>query len=118
METNIFFYFRNVWLILLFFSGEFHILMAQTFIVEPFRLCNTPYDEHAPIISPDERFLFYTIAKHPQNVGGIIDMGDIWYSTWNDGVWSAPIHGGTVLNNEGYNAVLGFSADGNKIFLA
>jgi outer membrane protein OmpA-like peptidoglycan-associated protein len=92
-------------------------MRAQSFITEPFRLCNTAYDEQAPVISPDQKFLFYTIAKHPDNIGGKKDPGDIWFSTWSNGAWSAPIHAGILLNNEDYNAVLGFSADGSKIFL-
>jgi outer membrane protein OmpA-like peptidoglycan-associated protein len=102
----------------LFLIVSSKITIAQTFITAPFRLCNTPLDEQAPMISPNQQFLFYTIANHPGNAGGNKDPGDIWYSTWNNGEWSAPIHAGSIINNELYNSVLGFSEDGKKIFLS
>lgn len=116
MRTE-FFCFLRLSIFLLLGGVSFFEMRAQSFITEPFRLCNTPYDEQAPVISPDQKFLFYTIAKHPDNIGGKKDPGDIWFSTWSNGAWSAPIHAGILLNNEDYNAVLGFSADGSKIFL-
>lgn len=83
----------------------------------PFELVNSPYDEQQPVISPDGKTLYFTVANHPQNLGGKKDPGDIWLSLWLAGSWSAPVHAGTVLNNKGYNAVAGFSADGTEMFL-
>ena len=51
------------------------------------------------------------------NIGGKKDPGDIWFSNWSGKEWSAPIHGGSSLNDRGYNAATGFSSDGNQIFL-
>lgn len=82
-----------------------------------FSLVNSPYDEQNPVISPDGRVLYLTIGKHPQNVGGKKDPGDIWVSLKIDGKWQAPIHGGNKINNTNYNAVAGFSLDGNQMFL-
>ncbi|MBL7864045.1 MAG: PD40 domain-containing protein, partial [Cyclobacteriaceae bacterium] len=39
---------------------------------------NSPYDEQAPIISPDGKVLYWTVANHPLNIGGKRDPGDIW----------------------------------------
>ncbi len=78
----------------------------------PFKLVNTVYDEQSPVISPDRKVLYLTIANHPQNLGGKKDPGDIWVSLSLDGVWQAPIHGGSEINNENYNAAIGFSRDG------
>jgi len=78
---------------------------------------NSSLDEQSPIISPDGKTLYFTIANHAQNVGGKRDKGDIWQSVLIGKEWSAQIHGGTVLNNKGYNAVGGFSADGSQMFL-
>jgi len=83
----------------------------------PFDLVNTAYDEQQPVISPDGKTLYFTVANHPQNIGGKKDPGDIWMSLWLAGSWSAPVHGGNVLNNKGYNAVAGFSPDGSELFL-
>jgi len=78
---------------------------------------NSPLDEQSPVLSPDGKTLYFTIANHPQNVGGKKDKGDIWQSVLIGDQWSAPIHTGTVLNNKDYNAVGGFSADGKQMFL-
>jgi outer membrane protein OmpA-like peptidoglycan-associated protein len=83
-----------------------------------FKLVNSSYDEQSPVISPDGKILFLTVAFHPDNVGGKRDPGDIWVSVWVGGSWTAPVHGGPQLNNEAYNAVLGFSRDGNRLYLS
>jgi len=90
---------------------------AQVLNTAAFQLVNSHGDEQAPVISPDGKTLYFTIANHVQNVGGQKDPGDIWVSLWVGGQWSAPVHGGAVLNNRGYNAVAGLSADGSQLFL-
>ncbi len=92
--------------------------MAQPVLVpESFRLINSPYDEQSPVLSPDGRRLYFTRGNHPENIGAKADPGDIWISVWMDGVWSAPVHAGQVVNDRAYNSVLGFSADGSQLFL-
>ncbi|MBS1488361.1 MAG: OmpA family protein [Bacteroidetes bacterium] len=105
---------RLIALIVLIGCG--HVL-AQKVTPAPFRLVNSPYDEQAPVISPDGKTMYLTIANHPQNIGGKRDAGDIWVSLFMDGQWQPPIHAGQALNNAGYNAVAGFSADGSTLFL-
>lgn len=78
---------------------------------------NSPYDEQAPFVSPDGKVLYWTVANHPGNAGGKKDPGDIWYSVWMGDQWSIPIHGGARINHAGYNAVAGFSNDGERLFL-
>ncbi len=92
-------------------------LFAQRIISAPFKLVNSPYDEQSPVITPDGKALYFTVANHPQNIGGKKDLGDIWVSLWIGGSWTAPIHGGNVINDESYNAVAGFTADGAQLFL-
>lgn len=94
------------------------VLPAQQISSVPFRFVNSAYAEQAPVISPDGKVLFFTVANHPQNSGGKKDPGDIWISLWRNGAWSEPVHGDAQLNNESYNAVIGFSRDGNKIYLS
>ncbi|MDH5475038.1 MAG: OmpA family protein [Cyclobacteriaceae bacterium] len=74
---------------------------------------NSIYDEQSPVVSPDGKHLFYTIAHNENNSGGMKDKGDIWYAIWQDSVWSIPFHGGSVINNKGWNGVIGFSEDGS-----
>ncbi len=78
---------------------------------------NSVQDEQSPVISPDGKVLYLTIANHPQNVGGKKDPGDIWFSLLLGTEWTKPIHAGNVLNDAGYNGVAGFTADGNTMFL-
>jgi OOP family OmpA-OmpF porin len=93
-------------------------LFAQSIITPAsFRLVNTPFDEQAPVLSPDGNTLYFTRSNHPENIGGKADPGDIWVSVLVEGIWSAPIHAGTVLNDRAYNAVIGFSSDGLQMFL-
>jgi outer membrane protein OmpA-like peptidoglycan-associated protein len=69
------------------------------------------------LVSPDGKTLYFTIGNHPKNIGGKKDPGDIWYSQLVDDHWSAPIHGGPLLNDRAYNAVAGISASGVQLFL-
>ncbi|MEY4929404.1 MAG: hypothetical protein RI909_128, partial [Bacteroidota bacterium] len=78
---------------------------AQT--VDSFSNINSPFDEQNPVVSPDGKTLYLTIAKHPQNVGGKKDPGDIWISVKEGDSWSTPLHGGSILNNSSFNAVAG-----------
>lgn len=78
---------------------------------------NSPYDEQNPVFSPDGETLYFTIGNHPQNVGGVKDPGDIWYSRRNGTQWSAPVHGGKLINSPAHNSVANISGDGNRLFL-
>lgn len=93
-------------------------LLAQRLTNTSFQLVNSTHDELNPVISPDGRTLYLTISNHPGNSGGIRDQGDIWISVLTDNnQWSAPVHGGSVINDKAFNAVAGFSADGSEMFL-
>jgi outer membrane protein OmpA-like peptidoglycan-associated protein len=82
-----------------------------------FAQLNSVYDEQAPVLTPDGTELYFTVANHPMNVSGESDLGDIWVSRWEDNKWSAPTRAKGLINNAAYNAVLGFSSDGQKMFL-
>ena len=91
---------------------------SQVLNTASFQQSNTSYDELNPVISPDGRSLYITVANHPQNIGGKRDPGDIWVAVLADNnQWSAAVHAGSVLNDVSYNAVAGFSADGSQMFL-
>jgi OOP family OmpA-OmpF porin len=90
---------------------------AQNFSTQSLAAINSVYDDQNPVLSPDGKRLYLTIANHPQNIGGKKDPGDIWISTWTENRWSAPVHGGPVLNDRNYNAIAGFAPDGSQIFL-
>lgn len=88
---------------------------AQSIQTDPFKPVNSKYDEQNPVFGADG--LYFTVANHPENIGGRKDPGDIWVSIWEGGVWSKPIHAGKAINDAGYNSVAGFSADGKQMFL-
>jgi len=83
----------------------------------PLSRINSAYDEQNPIISSDGKTMFITIANHPQNIGGMRDPGDIWISVKEGELWSAPVHGGRVINNSAFNGVAGISKDGSELYL-
>jgi OmpA-OmpF porin, OOP family len=93
-------------------------LTAQPLNNAAFVKANSVYDELNPVISPDGKLLYVTIANHPQNMGGKKDPGDIWVSQLGSGnVWTEPVHAGSLINDRGYNSIAGFSGDGNEMFL-
>lgn len=114
-KTSIFGVMKILKLILLFLLPVLGI--AQDIDSKSFNLVNSIYDEQSPVISPDGKVLYFTLANHPQNRGGKKDLGDIWFSILMGKEWSTPIHAGNVLNDTGYNGVAGFSADGNTLYL-
>jgi len=91
---------------------------SQVLNTASFQQSNTAYDELNPVISPDGRSLYITVANHTQNIGGKRDPGDIWVAVLTENnQWSVPVHAGSLLNDVAYNAVAGFSADGRQMFL-
>ncbi|OEK04326.1 hypothetical protein BFP71_12650 [Roseivirga misakiensis] len=78
---------------------------------------NSSYDEHSPMLSPDGQRLYFTRAGHPANIGGVLDQGDIWYAQKSGDGWSRPVHAGPELNHPGLNGIVGFSADGQRLYL-
>ncbi|MEO7990374.1 MAG: OmpA family protein [Chryseolinea sp.] len=100
------------------FTISLFTLLAQRLTNASLQLVNIAYDELNPVLSPDGRTLYVTVANHPQNVGGKKDLGDIWFSRLTEtNQWSALIHGGNQLNDKAFNGVAGFSSDGSEMYL-
>lgn len=78
---------------------------------------NSSLDEQSPVLHPNQTELYFTIAGSPLNVSGIRDKGDVWVSMKENDKWGAPVRVNGLINNGGYNAVLGFSQDGDEMFL-
>ena len=79
---------------------------------------NTKYDEQDPVLYPNGRELYFVRANDSLNVGGSKDKGDIWYATLGEnGRWEKPENIGSPVNNDLKNSLLGFSPDGDIMFL-
>lgn len=79
---------------------------------------NTPFDESAPIISPDGKTLYFFVANHPENNYGTDLSQDIWVSTKDDsGNWTKAKHLDKPFNIHQFNQVMSVSLDGSTILL-
>ena len=78
---------------------------------------NSAYHETRPLIAPDGKTLYYSRAYHPENVGGIDDENDIWYSEYNSETeqWEKSKNLGAPLNNKGPNYISSITPDGNAM---
>ncbi len=81
--------------------------------IEAPAILNTPCDEQNPIIDETNGVIYFTRSRHPENVGGERDRGDIWYSQLQGGKsWSEPKNA-RILNNSGWNGIIGLSENGD-----
>ena len=76
---------------------------------------NSKYNEVDPVISPDGQKMYFTRTKHPENIGGKKDPGDIWVAELAAEGEAANL--GEPVNTDELNAVIGFSSDGNIMYL-
>ncbi|MGC1244540.1 MAG: hypothetical protein WA874_23330 [Chryseosolibacter sp.] len=75
---------------------------------------NSTGEESLPLLSPDGRQLFFTRALYAGNAGGKFSGLDVWYSDVSGDTWknsSNTLPGD--INNDGHNAIIGISQDGN-----
>jgi outer membrane protein OmpA-like peptidoglycan-associated protein len=82
-------------------------------------LVNSEYAELSPTISPDGKKLFFLRVNHPENtLYPQPGTQDIWMSKLDStGNWTAARHLKAPFNDENYNAIEGFSADGNTRYI-
>ncbi len=82
-------------------------------------LVNSEYDELSPTISPDGKKLFFLRVNHPENtLYPQPGTQDIWMTKLDsNGNWTPARHLKAPFNDENYNAIEGFSADGNTRYI-
>ena len=82
-------------------------LLAAGIIVEKLDpSVNSDYSEMNPMLSPDGKTLYFSRQNHPENMGGVKDKEDIWYSELgSDGKWSLAKNMGPEFNNEHPNFI-------------
>lgn len=73
------------------------------------------YGFNDPFLFPSEDRLFF-ISNLPINEADTIADIDIWFVQKNGDKWSAPIHGGTVINSEREEYYVSFAANGAMYF--
>jgi OOP family OmpA-OmpF porin len=67
---------------------------------------NSDHTEYNPLLSPDGKTMYFSRKNHPENIGGVNDKEDIWYSELGaDGNWSLAKNMGPQFNNPGPNFV-------------
>jgi tetratricopeptide (TPR) repeat protein len=74
---------------------------------------NTPYNDDAPFIHPDNISLFFSSEGH-NSMGGY----DIFVSTFENNKWTEPVNLGYPLNTIGDDIYYVLSADGSKGYYA
>lgn len=84
---------------------------------------NSEYPDFVPVVSADESVLIFT-SRRPNTTGGLIEEAtkqyheDIYVSyKGKDGEWSEPKHIEGDINEDGHDATISLSADGQKLFI-
>lgn len=83
---------------------------------------NTEYPDFGPVISADNRMLFFT-SRRPGGIGDITDetgynMEDIYYSEREfEGEWQPAKNIGEPINTESHDATIGLAPDGKSLFV-
>ncbi len=81
---------------------------------------NSNVSELNPLLSPDGKTLYFSRKNHPDNIGGVNDKEDIWFSELgNDGKWTLSKNMGPEFNNAGPNFVnaVATTPDGNSVLI-
>jgi len=82
-------------------------MLASGIVIEALdKNVNSEYSELNPLLSPDGKTLYFSRKNHPENVGGVKDKEDIWYSELDgSGHWQLAKNMGKKFNNEGPNFI-------------
>ena len=82
---------------------------------------NSEFNDMNALLSPDGKVLYFSRQNHPENVGGVKDKEDIWYSELGpDGKWTLAKNAGSALNNaypNFVNSVTSATPDGKAVVL-
>lgn len=96
------------------FMGTAQLLEFQSVRKLPSSV-NSTGEESLPLLSPDGSKLFFTRALYAANAGGKFSGLDVWFSEAGAGSWKNPSNNLPAgINDEGHNAIIGMSRDGNK----
>ncbi|NOZ61814.1 MAG: OmpA family protein [Calditrichaeota bacterium] len=74
---------------------------------------NSKYSEYFPVISVDDKSLFFTARDRPGGFGG----EDIWSSKKIGGLWSKAVNVGRPLNTSQHEGLVNLSPDSSMAFI-
>ena len=78
---------------------------------------NSSFDEISPVVAPDGSAIYFTRAKHPQNIGKEHKQ-DVWYAKMRPDYNFGPAKNlGPPINTEHHNSSFSISPDGNTMLL-
>ena len=96
-------------------------LLSKGLIIEKLdKNVNSDYSEMNPLLSQDGKTLYFSRKNHPENMGGVNDKEDIWFSELgSDGKWALAKNMGPKFNNEGPNFVnaVASTPDGQSVLV-
>jgi OmpA-OmpF porin, OOP family len=97
-------------------------LLAKGLVIEHLdKNVNSEYNDLNALLSPDGKVLYFSRQNHPENMGGVKDKEDIWYSELGaDGKWTLAKNAGPALNNaypNFVNSVTTATPDGKAVVL-
>lgn len=83
------------------------VLLASGIVIERLdESVNSTANELNPLLSPDGKTLYFSRSNHPENMGGVNDKEDIWYSEIDSaGHWQIARNMGPQFNTEQPNFV-------------
>ncbi len=82
---------------------------------------NSVYPDYGPIITPDEKYLYFT-SKREGSTGGMKDrktdfFEDIYFSEHTDSGWTIPQALDSAINTDLHESCIAISADGTELYL-
>jgi outer membrane protein OmpA-like peptidoglycan-associated protein len=79
---------------------------------------NSIYDEVTPRISANGNSLFFSRKSSVDNIGGVEDQEDVWYSTLQNGTWGKSMNVGAPINSATIDNLISLSTDENTMIFA
>lgn len=82
---------------------------------------NTEHSEHVPVITPDNKRLYFT-SRRPDSTGGLKDPNgeyfeDIYRTDRNEKGWGEAVNIGAPVNTDTHDATVSISADGRTMVI-
>ncbi len=103
-------------------GAKLMIKKERVFIDNIGKNVNSKYPDYTPLITADESVLVFT-SRRDNTTGELVDpwdemfYEDIYIAENEDNEWSVPKNIGKSINTKTHDATIGFSPDGQKMFI-